>query len=403
MTISIRTLLAAVAATLGFAATAHATIPYTPVSIGPIGVGPVPALPSEVFGKEYSPDFDHTTAGAGGAPDAQQVVAWDGVGGATDSIDYTATRPTYTTDDQVDAIANHNDAFFRRLQNETAALIFTHDDEVFDPFTLAPTPIAPAGPVVLSSGNVIGGAGEVSIELGTAFAAPNTQSLWALQPEVNGMPLPRDVDGLEVWGPEPPAGADPGSFTGDADKYSLEVDWFSGTSIWNASGSPYLGHAAVVGAVESLLGPLSGFERNPGSQGEGFQAVNLDALMVLDRLGSSDEFDADPTNGEADAVLFSIEAMFSTADPSGYYATGSELILLDATGTASFLSHGGHLWDKAYALGALRVPDAIGTEGIVIDINGIAGIGAAPIPEPAAFGLLGMGFAAMVAMRRRLG
>ena len=70
------------------------------------------------------------------------------------------------------------------------------------------------------------------------------------------MPFPNDIDGVEVWGPEP-------AFADDANKYSLDVDAMSGfaglpaTSVWNApSGTPYISQAMITSAVTSLLGPL---------------------------------------------------------------------------------------------------------------------------------------------------
>ena len=69
-------------------------------------------------------------------------------------------------------------------------------------------------------------------------------------------------------------------------------------------------------------------------------------------------------------------------DPDGYYATGSELFVLESTFAGpkvSFLDHGGHTWDHAYSLTELAVvglpggpePDGL----VVIDINAIEAIG----------------------------
>lgn len=44
--------------------------------------------------------------------DPEQIIAWDGGGGTVDTTDYTVTRPTWTPDQDIDAIANHRDALF---------------------------------------------------------------------------------------------------------------------------------------------------------------------------------------------------------------------------------------------------------------------------------------------------
>lgn len=400
MSVSRTALVAAVAALVSLPAVSSATIPYGSVNVGPPILGPTVMPPSSVFGKEYSHDFDHTTAGAGGAPDPQQVVAWDGSGGTMDGVDFTGTRPNWTPEQEIDAIANHSDALFNALRQDRAHLIFSHDDEIAfrdaaGGYVLGGTPAG--GPVLLSNGNTIGGAGEVSIETSAFYTSPEAQGLWASQKEVNGMPLPRDVDGLEVWGPEPAKDA-------DADKYSLDLDFLSGVSVWNASGSAYLSHSAIVGAVESLLGPIPGPAMLPFDDQESTNAINVDALMVLDRFGEIDTFDRDPTGNDAgDLLIFSIRQIIDGADPSGYYATGSELFVMEGNGSVTFLDHGGHSWDKGYALASLRVGSAGGPDNFngVIDINAIEAI--AGVPEPAGVAMLGAGMWAIVAMRRRLG
>ena len=107
---------AAIALALGSSSVAVATIPYKPVK-GPIpGFGAGVITPDLVGGKEYSHDFDSTSVGGGaiGPPpfDAEQVIAWDGTPGASgvdDVADYTGSRPMYTPDDEVDAIANRRE------------------------------------------------------------------------------------------------------------------------------------------------------------------------------------------------------------------------------------------------------------------------------------------------------
>ncbi len=398
----------AAALSIGLTASALATIPYTPVA-GPFpGFGPGVISPDLVGGKEYSHDRDHEVLFPGGAinvaPDPQQIVAWDGTPGAsgvTNVTDYTGTRPLYTPDDQIDAIANTGDFAYNELKADVAHLVFSVDD-VFTAYSFgAPIPafVPAAGPVLLANGNTIGGAGEYSVELALFGGAnlPDTQGVWATQPDVNGMPAPAgpaDLDGIEVWGPEPPAA--------DADKYSLDTDILSfgsaipgdAVSVWNASGTPYVPHSAVVAAVTTLLGiPVGPVDP---------EAINVDALMVQDVVGDPDVFEAPPVGGPGDEIIFSIRQIIDPVDPDGYYATGSELFILNADGTVGFLAHGGHLWDHAYSLFAFNVFGGSSPQDPnygVIDINAIEAIGEFAIPEPSGAILLAMG--CLIGLRRR--
>lgn len=386
---------------------ASATIDYTPIALPPgaiPGIGADLITPAETFGKEYSHDTDQTTTLGGGISDPEQVIAWDGIGGTADGVDYSGTRPSFDADSQFDAIANHQDALFNQLKRDRAHLIFSHDDMISTypggpPVPagagFSPTPVPSGGPVPLVGGTAIGGAGELSYELAGAFAPPSTHGTWATQAEVNGMPLPRDVDGVEVWGPEP-------GLMGDTDKYSLQVDFMSataggppGTSVWNASGTPYISHPMIVSAVTHLLGPVPGGAVLPFPTFiDGNDAINLDALMVQDTVGEIDSFDRSPDGSPGDQIIFSIQQIPNPGDPDGYYATGSELFVLDASlGVlgVSYLEHGGHVWDQTYALDALTVePDLLNGRYGVLDINAIEAVGALVVPEPAAMTLLAL-------------
>jgi len=374
---------------VGMGSESHATIPYAGAGGAFPGFGPGIGMPVLVGGKEYSHDFDASTIGAGavGPPpfDPQQIVAWDGLGGTVDVTDYTGTRPTWTPDDPMDAIAHHADFAYDEVKTEVAHLIFSIDDMSYaypgglgGPAVLVPVPSA--GPIPTPVGP-IAGAGEITYELGTSFgAAPSSVGTWATQAMINGMPLPDDIDGTEVWGPEPPSA--------DADKYSLDMDIFSGTSVWNGAGTPYIAHASIVGAVVSLLGS----DVDP-------DLINLDALMVHDVLEDPDRFDGSPVGPGGDEIIFSIRQIPSPGDPSGYYATGSELFVLPALGPASFLSHGGHLWDKGYALFAFNVSGPQNPH--ILDVNAIEAVGEFSTPEPASLTLAVLGFTACLKRRNR--
>jgi len=377
--------------------------------------------PDLVGGKEYTHDLDHeVVAGAVGPPnvlaDPEQIVAWDGTPGASGVVnvtDYTGTRTIYTPDDQIDAIANVGDFAYQELKGDGAHLVFSVDDFYTLYSFAAPGPaiLPAAGPVVLGNGNIIGGAGEYSVEecFGCGNLIPDTQFLWAAQLDVNGMPAPAgpdDLDGVELWGPEPPAA--------DANKYSLDLDTFStgvlpgpdAVSVWNGSGTPYVPQSAIIAGVMALLGPIpaTAFIPGPGTPGGddvfGDQAINLDALMVQDTIGDPDLFEAGIAGPGGDEIIFSIRQIIDPADPDGYYATGSELFVLNASGAVSYLVHGGHPWDHAYSLAAFDVwffdPDNHG----VIDINAIEAIGEFAVPEPASMMLMLCGIAFLTCRKR---
>ncbi len=400
-----------------FSISAFSTIvlagPYVPVVTPPgavPGIGPGIIAPSSVFGKEYTHDLDHD---AMGVLSPEQIVAWDGSAGAADGIDIKLfPRPTYPPESQIDAIANHNDALFTTLRQDRSHLIFSHDDffTQYLPGPGGPVPFSsfamPAtGPIPLSGGGVIGGSAELSIETAGAFGLP-VQTLWAPAPIINGMVALRDIDGVEVWGPEP-------GFVADTDKYSIDLDIMTGspvspaTSVWNLSGSTYIDLPTIKAAVESVLGPITPTAYLPRPDGENLreiQAFNLDALMVRDTIGDIDRFDGLADGSPGDQIIFSIRQIVDPADPTGYYATGSELFVLDATtgplGT-TYLFHGGHFWSKAYADLALRVGPGGPFNGRgVIDINAIESVGNQVVPEPATLLLMGLGLATVVALRR---
>lgn len=407
MSVSLSRWLSVFAVALLGTSPALAAIPYAPVPVfGPPVIGPGAMPPSFVYGKEYSHDFDFSVIGP--TPDPEQVINWDGTGGTSDGIDYSGSRLEWTPDQQVDAIASQRDALYDQTIRDESHLTFSHDDLIamYGPGGgLGLFTVPSAGSVFISNGNAIGGAGEVSVEGAGLFTPSPLQSVWAKQTEVNGMPLPKDVDGTELWGPGPLDGGDPEfPFIGDADKYSLDVDTPSGVSVWNASGTPYISQSMIVGAVTSLLGPIPGSAFSLHDDHQGQQAINLDALMVSDIIGDPQVFDFDPIGGgephgeelfdqnggmiepfgregemRGDSIIFSIRQIVDPADPDGYYSTGSELFVLDALTGASYLTHGGHVWDQGYALGALAYvsgPDGNIEEGYgIIDINAIEAIG----------------------------
>ncbi|MCC7474016.1 MAG: PEP-CTERM sorting domain-containing protein [Pirellulales bacterium] len=389
----VRRLLAGCSGLLLAANSVFAAIPYTPVPIGgPYPLGPQIISPRLVLGKEYSHSEDHEITAAGVSPDPEQIVAWDGIGGTANGLDFTGTRPNFTPDLEIDAIANHRDLYYSTTRDDKSHIIYSVSR---DATTKLPAPasigVPSGGPIPLVGGNVIGGAGEISHELSGVHAGPNVHGLWASQGQINGMPLPEDIDGLEVWGPEP-------GFTSDTDKYSLVSDSLSGTSVWNGTGTSYISHAAIFGAVITNLGPL------PTNIPQIQQLIDLDALMVHDLVGSGDLFESDPTgNGGIDEILFSIRQVVNAGYPSGFYATGSEIMWLNGAGATGFLDHGGHVWDKGYALAemvALLPSHLGGSIPVQLDLDALEAVTA---PEPTTAVLVAIGLAGFASIRRRSG
>lgn len=410
----------------------YTKVPFLPtVKVGPDILGATPAR--EAYGKEYShngyvsvtaPDIDLVSLddhNAFGVADPGQVVSWDGIpgtltafgpnSGSVDAFDFLPRPgiPTNLHESQVDAIANSHDFLFPEVVNNAATLLFSTTSDLFS----APGP---------------GGAPGAHVH----YEDPSGAHLpWALieappvaagaGPGVNHHVV-KDLDGLEVWGPEPPShigGVTPvvegyigglgGANTADSNRFSLDVDSTPGNghSMWNydiATGavSPYIPHAAIVDAIEQLFLPVGvHFTQETRDQ------IDLDAAMARDI--------SDPGRwSPGDELLFSIDPILDPAIvgatggpvPAGFSIDGGEIMRLVKYGvlatdfTNAFLSHGGHLWDTAF--------DVRGKFGYMFEdidaleaVGGISGGTDIPSPEPTSLVLLVMGIAAATACRRR--
>jgi PEP-CTERM motif len=349
------------------------------------GLPPPRAVPS----KEYSHDSDAT---ATPSSQPEQVIVWDGLGGTLDGKDFSGTRPLYAPDDDIDALANRYDALLDQVMADKAHLIFSVDDTITRYGEGVPSKgsyVPSAGPVPLSGGMTIGGAGELSYETAGGFSVPSSQGTWASQASINASPYPTDLDALELWGTVVSDG-DPTPaeiFTPDLkkNKYSLADDYASfdtalpgdAVSIWNYDGTPFVGQNAIVGVVEHLLG-------TPADETLDYvPLIDVDAMMVFSQNGtSSNIFDSSSVDGPHDLLLFSIRQIADPEDASGYFATGSEIFWLDSSGASGFLQHGGHLWDKSYALENLYFTTNEGAG--VVDINALEGVAVVPEPSSAA-------------------
>jgi hypothetical protein len=187
--------------------------------------------------------------------------------------------------------------------------------------------------------------------------------VWATPPVIDQHGV-ADVDGLEVWGPEPdPPDLPPGT-TDDANRYSVKGDP-GGVAVWayapGAPGmsTPYVTTATLQAALETT------------------EEVDLDALMVYD-------VDCDDYFAPGDIILFSVR-------PGGPF-DGGEIWVLPAGGLATPLFHGGHLWDTAF--------DVMGTYDLLSEnVDALEAIGYTP--EPTTLLLLAAGLGAIAARRRK--
>lgn len=359
-TLSVRALLTAGLTVLGgVAANAGPFVGAIP----PYPTFPAVHTPAPVVkhpGKEYSEEFDRNAAGF---LDSSQNVRFDGRpppgSGIVDTFDYNdpggptggglsdgSTDPTQ----QVDALANHGDAFYNNVvANGTAILFSTRvganvQGAGFD----AGAPGCALNPICYET---IGGA------IGT----------WATPLQVTqeaGLPAPddttgtitimRNLDGLEVWGPDD---------TDDADRYSLFDDIVTGVSIYNLDKSAFLTQAFLAGALGAFDSRFQFF----------LNLIDLDALMVLE--------DGDGIFETGESILFSLWPLLGAA---GFADIGDAAYVMDGSGAITYLDHGGHLWDNDW-----------------LGLNVDALEAAAGIPEPASLTLLGAGLLGLGAIVRR--
>jgi len=221
-----------------------------------------------------------------------------------------------------------------------------------------------------------------------------------------------DLDGLEVWGPEPPshtaAGADPvmegyvgGANTADADRFSLDLDSATGTSVWaydifSKAVTPWIMHSVVVEAVEDLRIPGMDYDMPTRD------AIDVDAMMAHD-VGEIGVWD------DGDELLFSLDAI-DTPTVAGVGVLpihGGEVfhMVFSPAGpaVASYLLQGTHTWDSFFDPGLF-----FGYE--YSDLDALEAVGVADnfdhtldpyFPEPASLVLLLLGSLPMIGKARR--
>jgi hypothetical protein len=291
--------------------------------------------PRQVPGKEFTDNFDRDALGN---LDSLQNIAWDGAGGTGDSFDYDGADE-FIFDLQVDAQANLADTLFFEVIANQSALLFSVET---DP--------------------------DIYYESIVGFA---NGGLWADdETDIDNMNTVFDLDSLEVWGLDGPSldDADRFSLLGDPDFMGMgKVSVFAYDSV-NEVATPYVSTAelaAAIGVPEALF--------------------DLDGLMTFDL----DE-DADFENG--DTLLFSVQPIASEG------IDGGEIWVYEKGVGASFLFHGGHLWNTAF--------DVSGTFGLASEnIDALESVSIAdvpPVPEPSSLVGLGiLGGLGLLSQRKR--
>ena len=259
---------------VGFVVPASADPAYVPAGFVIAAPGPGLPIPREVPGKEFSSNSDRNHFHVG---DPEQVLNWNGVGGTYNGVDYSGSRtPPYPdSEEQVDALANIYDALYFRVIDESSHLVFSVE-------SLGGVPPVPPDPV--QGANIyyerrITGAGGVWADqtISQPDGAPGSDI------DVNptgGLGI-LDLDGLELWGPEPPTLDEPDPpFIGDANRYSLGAGMPSdpfGVSVWDIAGGLPAVPLWFTGEIATMVSMASGIPIGPDLN-EG--TINLDGLMT---------------------------------------------------------------------------------------------------------------------------
>ena len=352
---------------------ACSTLPASPWSPVPNPVIPRPGTglpsPTETTGKDFSDYRDRNALGVG---EPERVIAWDGSGGTRDSFNYVLTRTAYPDVNfpmSVDAISNGGDALFQTLRDDRSALLFSVGD------------VGVGGPV----------ADPTIYYVRPTFsgAVPGGHGVWATAPEIDdefdpatGAQRIRDVDGLEVWGPDQ---------LDDTNRYSLYGDPFTNfvapneshkVAIWEYDSVNHVSkhHTLTTHLAAAMDLQYFGFGEGGPLWGHLVELMDVDAMMTL-----------------GTRVTFSIAplALSQFSQPGGPLLPdfdGGEIFEYDGPGIPTrFLEMGGYVWDTAL--------DIMGTFGVPSEnINALESI-AVPEPNCLAMMLLGL-FTHAWAMRR---
>lgn len=310
--------------------------------------------PDEVSGKEYSNHVDVDDTQPIPVADPEQTLAWDGIGGREDGLDYSGSRGAAfspAVDGQVDAMANRGDLFFQEVRSDEVWMIFSTGTygaaTVTDRDIYVEVPGAPLGGLWATGAEVDIDANNDLMEMAGTVANP------------------MNVDALEVWCTDGGAGA-------DADTYSLIGD----TVVETASGRrvsvfDYAGGASSAAFYrDELLAAVLGLTGLAGQELADLEEFfDVDAMMV-------DLFDQ--------AITFSIAPIALTGGGGAMVFDGGEIFTWDRLngGPAAYLVHGGHVWDTAF--------DVMGTFGTQDEnVNALEGV-SVPVPASLALSLIGL-------------
>jgi len=315
-------------------------------------VNPLPS-PLEVPGKVISDWIVTGDQDSTATPNAHMTRNWPGDGTTMDSTDYTSSLSNVLDPPEVDALANFADLFFDEVVNDVSTLLVSPREHQFDP---------------------AGGLFEIYFQTATLFGSASGP--WAKNaPDIGGAPPagtntpPEGIDGLEVWGSDDDHNMfslydDPATVNDPTRGVSVfQFDPLTGVS------SPYIYNDDLRAALG--LGP-------------GDPAIDLDGMMINDDL-LDDDF------GPGDSILF-------TVAENGFFH-GGEIWVWDFGGPATFLNHGGVLWDTANQPGALfGWVDPI-TGAPMNDINALESI--LVIPEPSGLSVFAAALIGLVQVTRR--
>lgn len=309
------------------AATSHGNEIYFPV-VAPVSPAPQDNVPpvSRVPGKQYTDSLDMNHVPSPHAVQPSQLGHFDGAGGARNGLPLGAYGG-FADQWHVDAQAQIKDPLFTAARTNRVPLIVSTE---FDQMLGSDTALA----AERTGGGV------------QSFA---TRSQVVNHPHTGG--TLRDLDSVDLWGPE---NAEHAAF------YSFKDDP-AGTAIYTlqvlAPGflNPYLSTGEIAGAIgNTALTPF----------------IDVDALMVHDVGTGFNPFDGQ--FGPGDSIMFSIAPI---EDPNGNLLyDGGEIWVWDYGKPAEFLEHGGHKWDTAF--------DVAGT--FRVNVENIDALEAAGVPEPQA-------------------
>ncbi len=340
-------------------------------------VDPVPGFklpfPHQVPGKEVSfgnlealeGDRDQFFANAPG-----QIVFFDGVF----SLPQSGLRNAWKFEDfQVDAIANFGDALFEAARRESTWLLFSVQNDRYGNAIFAEAPRT--GEICLwsiigcrSANNTSEFAGEYLEGFGALFKDGNP-----FEPIDLDLTYPVtvdrhliDVDGLELWGPEPVLGYNPGTNdpASDANVFSAEGD--PGFSVKCRTAGTC--HTYTKSEIAAAIGrpdlassiDVDGLMTNPSA------VLDADGLPYLQMHFSVRPNDDDPSNELDGAEIWT------------WSGVPGEL--------AAPLIHGGHAWDTAFNLRQKLIDEGFGDMALSTaapgeDVN-LDALEAASVPGP---------------------